>query len=530
MVAARAQLADRPAQHDHLAAAVAAGLEQHRVHQRGRLHAGGLRLHGLGPADLGALPRDEGVQRHVLALERSDAHPLPDQPAADPRRDHALARVRAGAGHQQPPHEPFTPLRAGRAARAARTVPAGGSRRAPPRSTAPERRPGATAGRRAGCRRRSGAAEGRAEHRPVLGAAAVGRAVPPSRSRSAPANAASTGPALGLGWRPASRRQVASAERGCGPHSTARAAVSRAPGQPTTSSSRAEAQPKRAYRGRPVPDHRVQGVDGAEADQPGHAAQPAPHQRADHRVRGVLGDRLDHGPRDLVRVERRRVPPAQVRQPLPGGGQVTGLQRGADRPRLAGQRGAAEHRPGGEPRSARRTARRGRVPPARRAAAAPTAPPAHSAVYSRAAEPVVAPHPPLQRAPRPARSRRRGARGADRPRAGRRGSRARRRTRKRGRHPSSVSPVRGPGRPCARAGHGRSPHSGSAPWFDVTGGESLLAPGSAHSRSFQPPLKAAVTYGSGVRSPVTVAGPRRIRTGLPLLPPYGSRQFTTRRG
>jgi hypothetical protein len=24
-----------------------------------------------------------------------------------------------------------------------------------------------------------------------------------------------------------------------------------------------------------------------------------------------------------------------------------------------------------------------------------------------------------------------------------------------------------------------------------------------------------------------VAGPRRIRTGLPLLPPYGSRQFTT---
>ncbi|CAG7634334.1 hypothetical protein SBRY_21066 [Actinacidiphila bryophytorum] len=33
----------------------------------------------------------------------------------------------------------------------------------------------------------------------------------------------------------------------------------------------------------------------------------------------------------------------------------------------------------------------------------------------------------------------------------------------------------------------------------------------------------AVTYGLGVHSPVTVAGPRRIRTGLPLLPPYGTR-------
>lgn len=30
------------------------------------------------------------------------------------------------------------------------------------------------------------------------------------------------------------------------------------------------------------------------------------------------------------------------------------------------------------------------------------------------------------------------------------------------------------------------PHSGSSPWFDVTGGESLLAPGSAALPVFQP--------------------------------------------
>ncbi len=36
------------------------------------------------------------------------------------------------------------------------------------------------------------------------------------------------------------------------------------------------------------------------------------------------------------------------------------------------------------------------------------------------------------------------------------------------------------------AGHGVGPHSGSAPWFDVTGDESLLAPGSAVPPAFQP--------------------------------------------
>ena len=73
----------------------------------------------------------------------------------------------------------------------------------------------------------------------------------------------------------------------------------------------------------------------------------APHQGAHHRVGGVLGDRLHHGPGDPGGVQRLRVPPAQVRQPRPRGRQVAGLQGGPDGPRLTGQRGPAEHRPGG---------------------------------------------------------------------------------------------------------------------------------------------------------------------------------------
>src|SRR6185503_12184798 len=54
------------AQYDDLAAAVTARLEQHGVHVGGRLDAGRGRLHGLSPADLGAVQGHERVQRHVL--------------------------------------------------------------------------------------------------------------------------------------------------------------------------------------------------------------------------------------------------------------------------------------------------------------------------------------------------------------------------------------------------------------------------------------------------------------------------------
>ncbi len=63
------------AEHHHLAAPVAARLEQHRVHVRGRLDARRGRLHRLRAADLRAIGGDEGVQGHVLRLERRHLYP-----------------------------------------------------------------------------------------------------------------------------------------------------------------------------------------------------------------------------------------------------------------------------------------------------------------------------------------------------------------------------------------------------------------------------------------------------------------------
>ena len=97
----RVNLAHRAAEHDHLAAPVAARLEQHRVHPRVGLQARGRGLHGLRSPDLRAVGGDEGVQRHVLGLERGHAHAPPGQPAAQPGREHALARVRGRARHQK---------------------------------------------------------------------------------------------------------------------------------------------------------------------------------------------------------------------------------------------------------------------------------------------------------------------------------------------------------------------------------------------------------------------------------------------
>ena len=66
---------------------VAARLEQHRVHRaRSGSTPARLRLHRLGPADLGAVGGDDRVVRHVLRLERRDLHALAGQPAADARR------------------------------------------------------------------------------------------------------------------------------------------------------------------------------------------------------------------------------------------------------------------------------------------------------------------------------------------------------------------------------------------------------------------------------------------------------------
>ena len=91
--------ADRAAQHDHLRPRVALRLEQDRVHVDVVGDAGRLGLHRLGPPDLAALRRDEGVERHVLRLERRDAQPLLAKQPAERRDEQALAHRRGRPLH-----------------------------------------------------------------------------------------------------------------------------------------------------------------------------------------------------------------------------------------------------------------------------------------------------------------------------------------------------------------------------------------------------------------------------------------------
>jgi hypothetical protein len=99
-------------QHD-VAAPVAAGLEQDRVHRRLGRDPRGQRLHPLGAPHLrgaavsGAV--DGGahhrVVRHVLRLVRRHPDPAAGERPAQPGRDDALPGVRRGAGDKQPAHQ-----------------------------------------------------------------------------------------------------------------------------------------------------------------------------------------------------------------------------------------------------------------------------------------------------------------------------------------------------------------------------------------------------------------------------------------
>ena len=81
---------------DDLTAHVGGGLEQDGIHAGVRLDPGGLCLHYLRPAHLAAVLGDEGVQRHVLALERCHAVAVLLQNAAESRRQQALSRIGHG--------------------------------------------------------------------------------------------------------------------------------------------------------------------------------------------------------------------------------------------------------------------------------------------------------------------------------------------------------------------------------------------------------------------------------------------------
>jgi hypothetical protein len=91
----RAQGRDAFAMHDDLRADIGLGLEQYRVHVGMRLDTCGVRLQGLGTADLAAVDCHRGIVRHVLRLERQHPQAAVFCCARKAGDDERLAYVRA---------------------------------------------------------------------------------------------------------------------------------------------------------------------------------------------------------------------------------------------------------------------------------------------------------------------------------------------------------------------------------------------------------------------------------------------------
>ena len=104
----RRDLAGGVAHQDDMAAPVAAGLEQHRVHRRLRGNAGSQCLDPLCPADLGGRAvgggADHRVVRHVLGLVRRHLHATSREGAAQAGGEDRLAGVRGRPGDEQTAH------------------------------------------------------------------------------------------------------------------------------------------------------------------------------------------------------------------------------------------------------------------------------------------------------------------------------------------------------------------------------------------------------------------------------------------
>lgn len=97
----------RLSQHHYVAATVAAGFEEYRIHGRFRSRAGGDRLNPLRAADFGTrtgvgIDRHHGVVGHVLRFVRRDRQTAPRQCPADPGGDHRLSGVRGRPGISRP--------------------------------------------------------------------------------------------------------------------------------------------------------------------------------------------------------------------------------------------------------------------------------------------------------------------------------------------------------------------------------------------------------------------------------------------
>jgi hypothetical protein len=86
---------------DHLRPLVGRRLEQHRIEVGVRRHAGRQRLQRLRAADLAAIDGDRRIERHVLRLERRDAHAAAVQDAAQGGDQRRFAGVGSAALNHQ---------------------------------------------------------------------------------------------------------------------------------------------------------------------------------------------------------------------------------------------------------------------------------------------------------------------------------------------------------------------------------------------------------------------------------------------
>lgn len=94
-----------------------------------------------------------------------------------------------------------------------------------------------------------------------------------------------------------------------------------------------------------VADHRIQRVGRPIRQQPRNPRHRTPEQRRHHGIRGVLSHRLHHRPRNLIGIQPPRIPPTQMRQPLPRRRKITATQRLPDSRSLTPQRSPTQHSP-----------------------------------------------------------------------------------------------------------------------------------------------------------------------------------------
>ena len=306
LVGARVGVGVRLAHDDDLAVALARRLDEDRVHRRLGLDPGGRRLHRLRAPDLAAVGVDDRVQRHVLRLERRDAA----RPGARSQRQIPAVTTDLPASECVPADEQRAVHRAPPAAGA-------GARAHGARSSA-ERRgraDGARQPRRAvdvgGCRgARPSPRLGRSSaHAGVGERAAEPHAERAGERRLDPAGVRARMRGAVAAQRPASasRRRAADDRRAAAPSAPRRRRAA-GPAHDVVEPRRGPAEGLVALAA--MADHRVERVRRAVGGDAGRPGDRAPDERADDRVGGVLGDRLD---RRAAELRPRRGPPGRGR-------------------------------------------------------------------------------------------------------------------------------------------------------------------------------------------------------------------------